>query len=211
MPKPLHINFSNVWIFIAKIANSERRSSLRSQCHRNEIFVNCKNDNLCVTKELFFVGDVNLITLVYEKKQKLMLTLLAMHKIAKKKSLAVFCSFYHYSSGRMWQSLSQVPPIFTHFRAALFGLLTGRQQGCSSHAVNSGLCWLCRSPLRDFWTWQSCTTLVSRSPPDTFKDSPCNLHAEQKEAAKSNGTLKATALPKKKWLLLHLACSLHSV
>ena len=157
----------------------------------------------------FFVGDINLITLVYEKKQKLMLALLAVHKIAKK-SLAVFCSFYHYSSGRMWQSLSQVPPIFTHFRAALFGL-TGRLQGCSSHAVNSGLCWLCRSPLRDFWTWQSCTTLVSRSPPDTFKDSPCNLHAEQKEAAKSNGTLKATALPKKKWLLLHLACSLHSV
>ena len=120
--------------------------------------------------------------------------LLWVYKIAKKK-FRLFCSLYHYSSGRMWQSLSQVPPIFTHFRAALFGL-TGRQQGCSSHAVNSGLCWLCRSPLRDFWTWQSCTTLVSRSPPDTFKDSPCNLHAEQKEAAKSNGTLKATALPK---------------
>ena len=93
MPKPLHINFSNVWIFIAKIANSERRSSLRSQCHRNEIFVNCKNDNLCVTKELFFVGDVNLITLVYEKKQKLMLTLLAMHKIAKKKVSLSFVRF----------------------------------------------------------------------------------------------------------------------
>ena len=58
------------------IFTSEKTSSLRAQCRGRDSFVNCKNDNLCGTKELFFGGGINLITLVYETKQRLMMALL---------------------------------------------------------------------------------------------------------------------------------------
>ena len=169
-------------------------SSLCLHCYRNESFADCKNDNLCGKKELFYEGGIYLILLVYNTKQRLMMALLWVYKIAKKS----FDSFVRFIT-ILLAGCGKVSLKFHPYSPTSEPLSLGchcRQQGCSSHAVNSGLCWLCRSPLRDFWTWQSCTTLVSRSPPDTFKDSPCNLHAEQKEAAKSNGTLKATALPK---------------
>ena len=58
------------------IFTSEKTSLLRAQCLGKDIFVNCKTDNLCGTKELFFGGGINLITLVYETKQRLMMALL---------------------------------------------------------------------------------------------------------------------------------------
>ena len=58
------------------IFTSEKTSSLRAQCRGRDSFVNCKNDNLCGTKELFFGSGINLITLVYETKQRLMMALL---------------------------------------------------------------------------------------------------------------------------------------
>ena len=59
-------------------------SSLCLHCYRNESFADCKNDNLCGKKELFYEGGIYLILLVYNTKQRLMMALLWVYKIAKK-------------------------------------------------------------------------------------------------------------------------------
>ena len=170
-----------------------------------ESFADCKNDNLCGKKELSYEGGINLVTLVYDTKQRLMMALLWVYKIAKKSfdSFVRFITILPAGCGKVSLKFHPYSPTSEPLSSACSTLRTLQHAGlCSSHdAVNSGLC---RSRLlqpRDFWTRQSCTSApVSRSPPDTFKDSsPCNLHAEQKEAEYKQRNIKSNSVvPKKK-------------
>ena len=88
-----HQNSNNLYF-------TKKCSLLRSQ----DIFVNCKTetDNLCGTKELFFGGGINLITLVYEKKQRLMMALLGVL------SLISVCKISLVSNSRTLQKRSSL-------------------------------------------------------------------------------------------------------